>query len=855
MLIKFLGHGTGNAHAAARYLVGTHDHNGIERADVRVLRGDPAAVAQVADSLDFKHRYTSGVIAFAGEDEPTDLQINEVLDDFERAAFAGLSKDRISYSAILHAESDGKKHIHIFAARVDLATGKSLNIAPPGWEKSYDPLRDHYNHKYGWAKPDDPARARTQQPGHVALIDAADLRRGVQVEPDPKALITQYIEQRIKAGKIDDRAGVLDALKDAGFKINREGKDYISIRDAETGEKIRLKGAIYEQDFTPGRAIEITDRARAGSARKPDQRRAESARKELEAAIDRRSEYNEGRYKIRERPVNRGDKDSKDAGRSAHQQAAEPAYDVDAMANIDNDRTVQLGNSADVALASGSSIQRENGNLDDEQQPKSDSHHQSRLDDMHTQQSTVSVPIQSIGEQHERNRNRDASIDSRRPPSTVADMPRLSTVGSVHAARGPGQSLLQSDALGQLRQPGSRPNHELQQVSAGRPGSVSNDRNRNAVTQFVEDIERRIRGAGEALNRAVERCKQALGHHDEQLSDLAKADRELVAASKDLKRGAAKMIENRADELEIFKTKISLSEYAEVYGFALDRRASSKHCHVMRAGDEKIVITRGKDGHDVYFNVRDERDSGSIVDFLQKRERLNLGQVRKELRPWAGLKGPRVESVKRRRPEQERIDRPAPIERDRAEFIASFHRLTQYTGDYLTRERKIKQSTIDAFAGVLRQDPNGNACFLHCNQAGEVTGWEIKNRGFTGYSTGGSKALVMHMPDGERVRRVLIVESTIDAMSYYQRHGRDGDLYVSIAGTMSDTQKQHLRNLVSDAPAVAIATDNDKQGNEYAATVRQWRSDAERETPSYGKDWNDELRHYSTISKSYGHDR
>ena len=31
--------------------------------------------AAVADSLDFEHRYTAGVIAWAPEDEPTDEQI------------------------------------------------------------------------------------------------------------------------------------------------------------------------------------------------------------------------------------------------------------------------------------------------------------------------------------------------------------------------------------------------------------------------------------------------------------------------------------------------------------------------------------------------------------------------------------------------------------------------------------------------------------------------------------------------------------------------------------------------------------------------------------------------------------
>ena len=43
-------------------------------------------MAAVADSLDFEHRYTSGVIAWAPEDQPTDEQIEAVLDAFEETA-------------------------------------------------------------------------------------------------------------------------------------------------------------------------------------------------------------------------------------------------------------------------------------------------------------------------------------------------------------------------------------------------------------------------------------------------------------------------------------------------------------------------------------------------------------------------------------------------------------------------------------------------------------------------------------------------------------------------------------------------------------------------------------------------
>ena len=94
MHIKFLAHGTGSARKAADYLLGERDAAGKPREGVEVLRGNPDMVASVADSLDFERKYRSVVIAWAPEDRPTDEQIEAVLDEFEKTAWAGLEPDR-----------------------------------------------------------------------------------------------------------------------------------------------------------------------------------------------------------------------------------------------------------------------------------------------------------------------------------------------------------------------------------------------------------------------------------------------------------------------------------------------------------------------------------------------------------------------------------------------------------------------------------------------------------------------------------------------------------------------------------------------------------------------------------------
>ena len=105
MHIKCLPRGRGSARAAVDYLLGARDTTGQPRAGVAVPRGDPHRVAAVADSLEFEHKYTSGVIAWAPDDTPTDAQIGAVLDAFEQTAWAGLAPDRYALASPISLDS------------------------------------------------------------------------------------------------------------------------------------------------------------------------------------------------------------------------------------------------------------------------------------------------------------------------------------------------------------------------------------------------------------------------------------------------------------------------------------------------------------------------------------------------------------------------------------------------------------------------------------------------------------------------------------------------------------------------------------------------------------------------------
>lgn len=288
MHIKFLSHGEGSGKDAIDYLLAEKDHQGKVRAEVTVLRGNPGLVADVVDSLEFKHRYTSGVIAWSAEDNPSNVEIEAVLTDFEKLSFSGLEQERNSWTAIKHSDHDGGVHVHILAARVDLKTGKSMNIAPPGWQKDFDSLREYHNHKNDWARPDDPSRSRLFQPGHRLFLEKAN---------NPKQVLTDYLVKCIDAGIVSDREDIKQQLATVG-KITRAGKNYISVKPEGFSKAIRLKGGIYDEKFD-ARACSFAGKENNRgdySGRGNSLERAGEAQEVFKRAVERRREYNAQRY-------------------------------------------------------------------------------------------------------------------------------------------------------------------------------------------------------------------------------------------------------------------------------------------------------------------------------------------------------------------------------------------------------------------------------------------------------------------------------------------------------------------------------------------------------------------------------
>jgi hypothetical protein len=263
-----------------------------------VLRGSPADTVAMIDALDFKHRYTSGVLSFSPEDNVTPVQEQAIMDRFERVAFAGLEADRYSILWVRHAHA-GHHELHFVTPRVELATGNSLNIRPPGeaTTKVFDDLRSEINARYGFADPDDPSRTRdVAVPDHALKMAAEALRRGEKPESDVRLLIDGVLSQRAVQGLIRDRADLVEQVSDLGLAVTREGKDYITVSEPQSGQRWRLKGTLYERDYTAGRAIKAAESCRERQFDVPDAAAAERFAKRVNGHIAGRAEYHAARY-------------------------------------------------------------------------------------------------------------------------------------------------------------------------------------------------------------------------------------------------------------------------------------------------------------------------------------------------------------------------------------------------------------------------------------------------------------------------------------------------------------------------------------------------------------------------------
>ena len=179
-------------------------------------------------------------------------------------------------------------------ANVELQSGKRLQ---PYYDKADRPRlnawKDLVNDHYKLHDPNDPLNKRELcTPNNLpkTKIKACEA-------------ITNGLLSVAERGDLKNRDDVIKTLETAGFEIARTTKKSISIKDPDGGQNIRLKGAIYEQDFRFGKELRADIERASERYRASRSDRVQEARATLDRLVTRKRESNELRYPRAEQAV------------------------------------------------------------------------------------------------------------------------------------------------------------------------------------------------------------------------------------------------------------------------------------------------------------------------------------------------------------------------------------------------------------------------------------------------------------------------------------------------------------------------------------------------------------------------
>jgi hypothetical protein len=863
---KVFKRGTGKS-GGIDYLTSDLDSDGnIRSVPPKVLRGNPELTKAIIDSTDFKQRYTSGVLSFAEKDLPDKIK-QELMDSFEKdALMPGMDSDQFNILWVEHRDKN-RLELHFVVPNQELKSGKRL---APYYHRADMPRWDNWqevkNFDLKLASPKEPERKKT-----ITLSKNLPPKKTEALKE-----INSNIEEMIQRGTIDNRDDVINSLKTAGLDISRVTAKSISIKNPTEGKQnIRLKGAYYEQSFT-SRSELAGDFQRARDDYQRDLREnIKRAREKLAEQIELKTEYHRKRYSqepatLREEPEPKlgksFDEIQRDIERDREQTKENTEKSRLANASLDENHNRDRDISTPDLSPAGSGL------VSVERSPEPLSRYSgmenrgSELGSESQKKLSGSGRTRKIGELLKTHQENELSTGQRPEYSNQTRQPvgqKRKSVGGSGTENGTNGIKQWFDGVkqwfGDLKE-GLK--DEYDRVRAKIDGWLAdfkrttqerNDQFEHA-NRRLDETARASRDAAQERERKIievdswssKRLDQAKRRTDQAIES---SSREVQRVSNGLGRGIQRLRENRNDELSQFKSQINLAQYASKQGYELVKNESSRNSYVMKDGaGDKIVVATASDGHGIYFSVRDSSDNGSIIDFHQKRTGDNLGQTRKVLRQELGISTPtEIQTIK---------SKPRPADRNIEGVIKSVMTMTSAENhNYLTGERKIPAKILKdpRFANSVKADRKGNAVFPHYDENG-LSGYELKNTGFTGFSRGGKKA-IWRTSNLENAKEIVICESGIDALSHAALHPKRNAAYISAGGQLSEEQKTLLGNVLKRSQEnnqkIIFALDNDKGGQDMTRDLKRLAPGAEVEI-SKSKDWNEDIQKSLQPKRSRG---
>lgn len=290
MLVKFLPTYTGGGLGSINYLLNKRRK---AAGTARVIKGDKNLTRAIIKGISFSQKTCFGVLSFEEKHDFLDEEQKlKIIKDFERALLGDYMLERTNRLWVEHSDKDGRLELNFLIPKIDLVTGKSFNPYFDKYDQSrIDPIKRIINDEYNLSSPDDPAKEQTISAGKKNIGHYQKLE-----ELDKK------LHELVREGYIKNRDHMIELLMQSGIEVTRSTKKSITAVLPNQKTKNRLKGGIYDANFTGAQGL--GELSKSSSRRiqefhnRDTQAECERNRRKLEELIKKRDRFNRCKFGI-----------------------------------------------------------------------------------------------------------------------------------------------------------------------------------------------------------------------------------------------------------------------------------------------------------------------------------------------------------------------------------------------------------------------------------------------------------------------------------------------------------------------------------------------------------------------------
>ena len=312
---------------------------------------------------------------------------------------------------------------------------------------------------------------------------------------------------------------------------------------------------------------------------------------------------------------------------------------------------------------------------------------------------------------------------------------------------------------------------------------------------------------------------------------------------------------NSLKTFQDFRSQISIIELAISIGFKLSKRDGLKW-PVLKdevSGEKIIIVNPRSSSNQGYFNPNDPKDKGTLVNFVKNRlgsifpyesSKSEMSNVNAVLYNYQNLDIPEKSTYK--------FNFEKLIENNSLKEFTLPEGVTELNNPEYLFSRGLELQTLNnkAFKGKIFNVKIGeydNIGFPYYDAEDKIAGYEIRNKQYKQMVEGSKRSSCIwlsNIPD--ILDFVVLTESPIDALSYYQLKGKKNTLYVAFAGAVGDDQITTLKAIIKRANTIPgfnfiSAVDNDKAGRRYTEKFKAaFEEKLILDTP-FSKDFNEDL--------------